>query len=95
VLEGPPEGETAAAEEVAPEALSRGKHARRPAAGDDLELVAESLLAELAAAEGGAPLGRLAGQVDSAGKKLALMAGGALAVTAVLFLLMVVVGALL
>jgi hypothetical protein len=78
----------------------RGKHARRDAAGDEaageqLDAVAEALLAELAATESGDPLGRFAGQVGSPGRKTALMVGGAVALTAVLFLLMVVLGALL
>jgi hypothetical protein len=74
----------------------RGKHARRARSDSDpeLETAAETMLAQLAAAESADPLGRLAGQVDSPGKKFALMVGGAVALTAVLFLLMVVLGAL-
>jgi hypothetical protein len=77
-------------------ARPRGRHAKqRRSSDEEVELVAQTLLAELAAAESGDPLGRLASQVDSPGRKVALMAGGAVAVTAVLFLLMLVVGVLL
>jgi hypothetical protein len=80
----------------------RGRHARRaseagrdPEAALDPELTAEALLAQLVAAESGNPLGHLAGQVDSPGKKFALMVGGAVAMATLLFVLMAAVGALL
>jgi hypothetical protein len=90
-----PEGEPGGEPEPAG-ARPRGRHAKqRRSSDEEVELVAQTLLAELAAAESGDPLGRFAGQVGSPGRKVALMAGGAVAVTAVLFLLMLVVGVLL
>lgn len=75
----------------------RGKHARRDAseASLDPEATAQVLLARLAAAESGNPLGRYSAQLDSPGKKVALMAGGAVVATSLLFLVMLVLGALL
>ncbi len=89
----------------------RGKHARRvtaedlgpdpadgaPAAGSDVDAdrLADQLLAELAASQGGNPLGPLAGAVDTTGKKVALMVGGTAVGIVLLFVLMAVAGALL
>jgi hypothetical protein len=78
----------------------RGRHARRASAASAPALdadarTADAMLAQLAAAESANPLGRAAGSLDSPAKKVALMIGGAVSVTALLFLLMVVVGALL
>jgi hypothetical protein len=86
---------------AAPAPSTRGRHARRaPAAepavsAEEAERTVDAMLAQLAAAESGNPLGRAAGSLDSPGKKVALMVGGAVSVASLLFLLMVVVGALL
>ncbi len=58
-------------------------------------LSADALLAQLAAAESGNPLGRFSGVVDTPAKKVGLMVGGALAAMCLLFILMAVAGALL
>ena len=57
--------------------------------------LANQLLAELAAAETTNPLGSLAGAVDSTGKRVALMAGGTVALICLLFVVMAAFGALL
>jgi hypothetical protein len=85
---------------VDPASPVRGRHARRAPASSAPALdadarTADAMLAQLAAAESANPLGRAAGSLDSPAKKVALMIGGAVSVTALLFLLMVVVGALL
>ena len=85
-----------------------GKHAR-PAAGSDVtpdgqddatpavdvDVIAAQMLAQLAASETSAPLGRFSGVVDSPGKKAGLMVGGAVLAMVLLFGLMAVLGALL
>jgi len=83
-----------------PVAKPRGKHARRPDAGDKpaealSQAEMDTMLAQLAAAEGGAPLGRFSRHVDTKGKQLAVMVGGAAVVSFVIFVLLVVLGALL
>ncbi len=81
-------------------ARGRGKHARAtpPAeaapAPTDVEQLADQLLAELAAGEAGNPFGRAAGLVDSTGKRVAVMIGGAVAAMTVLFLVLAALGAL-
>jgi len=55
----------------------------------------DALLAQLANAESGNPLGRLSSVVDTPAKKVGLMVGGAVAAMCLLFILMAVVGALL
>jgi hypothetical protein len=78
-----------------------GKHAKQPEFGavtaptDEVERLADQLLAELAATEGGSPLGAASGLVDSSGKRVALMVGGGLGILLLLFVLMAVAGALL
>jgi len=84
----------------APDARPRGKHARRAhsPANDpvaDVEARAAQLLAQLAASESGAPLGRYSGFVDTPAKKVGLMVGGAVVAMVVLFVLMAVVGMIL
>lgn len=78
-------------------AVRRGRHARHDPseAALDPEATAEVLLAQLAAAESGNPFGRYSAHLDSPGKKVALMAGGAVVATSLLFLVMLVLGALL
>jgi hypothetical protein len=78
-----------------------GKHAKKPEFGavtaptDDVERLADQLLAELAATEGGSPLGAASGLIDSSGKRVALMVGGGLGILLVLVVVMAVAGALL
>lgn len=82
-------------------AKPRGKHARRPetqpapATTTDVERAADALLAELAAAESGSPLGRYSSLVDTPAKKVGLMVGGAVAAMCLLFIVMAIVGLLL
>lgn len=86
-------------------ARATGRHARpggptsggaKASSADHLaEQLAEQLLAELAASESGAPLGRLSGLVDTTGKKVTVMVGGAVLAMGALFVLMWVLGALL
>jgi hypothetical protein len=85
-----------------PPVRPRGKHARRETsygdgpttAPDDVEVLAQQMLAELAATERKDPLGPLAGLVDSTPKKVGLMVGGAVAAMCLLFIVMAVLGAL-
>jgi len=53
-----------------------------------------AMLAQLAA-DSAAPLGRFAGQLDSPGRKIALMVGGTVVATIVVVVLMTLVGVLL
>lgn len=81
--------------EVAPEQQARGKHAKPAAAAaspDETEALAAQLLAQLAVHESGSPLGRYSHLVDTPGKKVALMIGGAVGVLAILLVLMAVLG---
>ena len=81
-----------------------GKHARRSASTEgsteertsepDPALRAEAMLV-LLAAETGNPLGGLSGRFESTGSRIGLMAGGVVAFSGVLFLLMLVIGSLL
>lgn len=82
----------------------RGKHARRaapaaggaaPATNQDVERTAAALLAQLAAHESGSPLGRWSSLIDSPGKKVGLMVGGAAVAMLVLFIVMTLAGTLL
>ena len=57
--------------------------------------LAAQLMAELAATEGGSPLGAASGLVDSTGKRIALVLGAGLGILVLLILVMAVVGALL
>jgi hypothetical protein len=87
----------------------RGKHARldptearvAPVSGQgargsvaDDELGTEAMLA-LLAAESKKPLGGIAGRLDSTGSRVGLMAGGMVAIAALLFLVMAVLGSAL
>ena len=77
--------------------VRRGKHARpadEPVALD-IESTAAAMLAELAAAESGNPVGQWSALLDSPGKKVALMVGGAVTAMVLIFLLMSAAGALL
>ena len=62
---------------------------------EESALSVDAMLAQLAAAEAGNPLGRFSGVVDTPAKKVGLMVGGALAAMCLLFILMAVSGALL
>lgn len=75
----------------------RGKHARHASAEPafDPELSPDALLARLAAEEAKNPFGAYAGLLDTPGKKIGLMVGGALLATGLLFLVMAVLGSLL
>ena len=90
------------ASSAGPSTRPGGKHARKPEFGavttpDEAEVdrLAAQMLAELAAAEGGTPLGAATGLVDSTGKKVLLIAGVGLGVLSLLFVLMAAAGALL
>ncbi len=87
---------------VAQPTRSGGKHAKKAEFGavtappdDEVERLADQLLAELAATEGGSPLGAASGLVDTTGKRIALVAGAGLGLLLLLVVLMAVVGALL
>jgi hypothetical protein len=77
-----------------------GKHARRaPAEPDELPpgetaLSAEAMLAQLAA-ESRKPLSGITGRLDSTASRVALMAGGIVAISALLVLVMAVIGSML
>jgi hypothetical protein len=94
----PPVGPSPAAQPT----RSGGKHAKKAEFGavtappdDEVERLADQLLAELAATEGGSPLGAASGLVDTTGKRVALVAGAGLGLLLLLVVLMAVVGALL
>lgn len=92
--------EVSGREAPAPDVRSRGKHARRSVApaqdpAADVEAQAAQLLAQLAASESGAPLGRYSGFVDTPAKKVGLMMGGAVVAMLVLFVLMALIGMVL
>jgi hypothetical protein len=82
----------------------RGKHSRvapspepeaaAPLDRTEAEILADQLIAELAITEGGNRLGTLANSLDSTGKRLAVILGGAAAGIVVLILLMWGIGAL-
>ena len=83
--------------DAAPVAPRRGKHAKhaaRPSTAET-EALAAQLLAQLAVEESGSPLGRYSGLMDTTGKKAALMVGGAVVVTLLVFAFMALVGAFL
>jgi hypothetical protein len=84
----------------------RGKHAKRAADAADapvfgqptqavpdaeIEAIADQMLAQLAG-ERTNPLGSLSGYVDTKGKQVALMVGGAVVAMCLLFLLMALAG---
>jgi hypothetical protein len=78
--------------------VGRGKHARRAPAGpagppDDVEVLANQLLAQLAVAESKNPLGPLASHLDTPGKRVGAMVGGAVGGICLLFILMTILGA--
>lgn len=84
-------------EDAAPVAPRRGKHAKhaaRPSTAET-EALAAQLLAQLAVEESGTPLGRYSSLMDTTGKKVALMVGGAVVVTLLVFAFMALVGAFL
>jgi hypothetical protein len=86
-----------AEEDAAPVAPRRGKHAKhaaRPSTAET-EALAAQLLAQLAVEESGSPLGRYSSLMDTTGKKVALMVGGAVVVTLLVFAFMALVGAFL
>ena len=60
-----------------------------------MERLADQLLAELAATEGGSPLGAASGLVDSTGKRVALIVGAGLGILLLLVVVMAVAGAFL
>ena len=90
-----------------PGSAGTGKHARRsPANADEVDgptpvtqpsdpaLGIDAMLA-LLAAETSDPLAGLTGRFESTGSRIALMAGGVVVVSAVLFVLMLLIGSLL
>lgn len=79
---------------VAPRRGKHAKHAARPSTAET-EALAAQLLAQLAVEESGSPLGRYSSLMDTTGKKVALMVGGAVAVTLLVFAFMALVGAFL
>ncbi len=86
----------------APSRGRHGKHARTAEFGaatapapDEVDRLAAQLVAQLAATEGGNPLGSVSGLVDTAGKRVGLMVGGGLAAMLLIFAVMFLVGALL
>ncbi|HEU4912093.1 MAG TPA: hypothetical protein VFV76_09360 [Actinomycetes bacterium] len=93
----PPGVETAADSEPEQMPVRRGKHARAAAEPGalDIEGTAAAMLAELAAAESGNRVGQWSALLDSPGKKVGLMVGGAVAAMVLIFLLMSAAGALL
>jgi hypothetical protein len=84
-----------------PSGGKHARHAKKPEFGavtaptDEVERLADQLLAELAATEGGSPLGAASGLVDSTGKRIALVLGVGLGILVLLILVMAVVGTLL
>jgi hypothetical protein len=82
-----------------------GKHAKRaepavfgaaaPTDQAEVERLADWMLVELAAAEGGNPIGAASALVDSTPKRALVMVGGSIAAMALLFIVMAVAGALL
>jgi hypothetical protein len=72
----------------------RGKHAKHAATAStsETEAIAAQLLAQLAAEESSAPLGRLTGLTDSPGKKVGLIIGGSVTLILVFFTLMTIIG---
>lgn len=86
---------------------SRGRHVRSlataptaaaasgPAGGTLTEEAVELLLAQLSAEVSGVPLGRVADQLATPGRKIALMVGGSVALAVVVVLLMATAGVLL
>lgn len=83
-----------AAERPSSGPASRGKHAKAAStpSAEETEALAAQLLAQLAVAESGSPLGRLSGLTDSSGKKAVLMIGGAFGVVVVLLVFMALLG---
>jgi hypothetical protein len=93
---------SAPAAAVTPGLRPGGKHAKQPEFGaatapdpDEVERLAAQLVAELAATEGGLPLGAVSGLVDTTGKRVTLMIGGGLGILLLIVVLMAVAGALL
>jgi hypothetical protein len=87
-----------AADVVAVAPVGRGKHAKRVstpavAAPTEVEALADQMLAELAVSEAKNPLGPLAPHLDSPGKRVGVMIGGAVAGICLLFIVMTIVGA--
>ena len=64
-------------------------------AAEDIEAVADQMLARLAEDESRNPLGPLAGILDTKGKRIAFMIGGASAAMLVILLLALVLDSLL
>jgi hypothetical protein len=100
----PVEPSRATEEPPAQQAVARrGKHAKAapefgeaaPAPDPNVDALAAEMLGQLAADEARNPLGPLAGLVDTTGKRIALMTGGAAAAIALLVLVMAAIGALL
>jgi hypothetical protein len=97
------DGEPLAPVPPAAPAPKRGKHAKQVAdspvfgqptqvvAEAEIEAIADQMLAQLAV-ERENPLGSLSGIVDSKGKQVALMVGGAVVAMCLLFLLMALAG---
>jgi len=81
-----------------PAPVGRGKHAKRAStaavgAPPEVEALADQMLAELAVSESKNPLGPLAPHLDSPGKRVGVMIGGAVAGICLLFIVMTILGA--
>ena len=85
---------------VAPVAeAGRGKHAKRTSTAavgspPEVEALADQMLAELAVSESKNPLGKLSPHLDTPGKRVGVMVGGAVAGICLLFIVMTILGAL-
>jgi hypothetical protein len=94
-----PVAETVEAVNVAPVApVGRGKHAKKAPAKSvgppaEVEALATQMLAQLAVSESKNPLGPLASHLDTPGKRVGVMVGGAAAGICLLFILMTILGA--
>jgi hypothetical protein len=81
---------------VAP--VVRGKHAKKApettvGSPSEVEVLANQLLAQLAVSESKNPLGPLASHLDTPGKRVGVMIGGAVAGICLLFVIMTILGA--
>jgi hypothetical protein len=92
--------ETVEAVDVVPAApVGRGKHAKRTSTAAvgvpaEVETLANQMLAQLAVSESKNPLGPLASHLDTPGKRVGAMIGGAVVGICLLFIVMTILGAL-
>ena len=92
--QGPPDAGALTSTTTSAPQRPRGKHARAAQPAVDPEVLAAQMVAELAAAESGSPLGRFESLLDTPGKKIVAMVGGAVAATALFFCLLALMGLL-